>query len=102
MIENILKSVTEAEAKAEAIIRQAEQNGAEIVNEAKKQAEYMKVSTGNSLKIKQQELTKQLQTASAKQLEENLKNVKQEAKTLKESAWMKKKTAIEAVIAQIV
>ena len=62
----------------------------------------MKVSTANNLKIKQQELTKQMQEMSICQLAENLKTARQEANILKESVEMKKKAAIEAVIDQIV
>ena len=102
MLEKILKSVTEAEAKADAMIREAEESGKQIVEEARKQAAALKESTINELKIHQQEQSKRMQEMSRNKLEEAVCTAEQEAQDLKASVDEKKKAAIEAVIERMI
>ena len=102
MLENILKSVTDAEAKAEAIIRDAEQKGLKMADEARKEAAVMKEATANRLKTEYQEQSRQMQMLSQQQLEDASQMANKDATDLKGSVEMKKKEAIKAVIAQMI
>ncbi len=102
MLEKILKDVTDAEAKADAMIRDAEENAKQLVEEARKQAALLKESTVKELKIRQQEQSKHMQLATHQKLEEAVGVAEQEAKNLKVSVEMKKKAAIDAVIERLI
>ena len=93
MLENILKSVTEAEEKAEKILLEAEQKASQIVDDARVQAASMKAETLNSIKLKNQELSKRMQMQSAEQSALDLKAAEQKADELKASVEGKRKEA---------
>ncbi len=102
MLENILKSVTEAEEKADKIILDAEQKAAQLVDDAKKQAVLLKAQTQNSIKLRGQELSKELQTQSIHQSDLDAQAADEKALELKASAASKRKEAVDAVMAMLI
>lgn len=102
MLENILKSVTEAEAKADTIILQAEQDALGMVEEAKQQALKMREETISQLKVSNQELLKSMQAMSNEKLSEAAVIAQKEADALKASVFSKKQEAIEEVITMMI
>ena len=101
MLENILKSVTESEEKAEKILLEAEQKASQIVDNARVQAASMKAETLNSIKLKNQKLSKMLQIQSAEQGVLDLKAAEQKADELKASVEGKRKDAVDAVMGML-
>ncbi len=102
MLEKILKSVTDAEANADTMIRDAQENAKQMVEEARRRAALLKESTVKELKIRQQEQSKQMQMVTHQKLEAAVGEAEQEAKKLKASVEMKKQAAIDAVIGRMV
>ena len=102
MLENILKSVTEAEEKADKIILEAEQKSAQLVNDAEKKAILLKTQTQNSIKLRGQELSKALQSQSIHQSDLDAQAAEEKALELKASVASKRKEAVDAVMAMLI
>lgn len=102
MLEDTLKSVKEAEAKAEETLREAESKAASVLEEAKAKAQAMKEETQQKVKLEAQELQTQVQELGSRQMEEAAKDAQREIEALKELIAPRKKEAVEAVIASLV
>ena len=87
--------------KAEKILLEAEQKASQIVDDARVQAASMKAETLNSIKLKNQELSKRMQMQSAEQSALDLKAAEQKADELKASVEGKRKEAVDAVMAML-
>lgn len=102
MLEDTLKSVKEAEAKAEETVRAADSQAASILEEARAKAKAMKEETQQNIRLRAQELQTQIQESGDRQMEEAAREAQKETEALKELIAPRKEEAVEAVIASLV
>ena len=102
VLEETLKSVKAAEAKAEEIIREADVQAATVLDEAKAKAQAMREETAQRVRSLSQETTQAARTEGGRQLEAAAQEAGKEIEALKELIVPKKPEAVEAVISALV
>lgn len=102
MLENILRSVNDAEAEAEEIMKAAEAQAASILEDAKAQAKAMKEDTFQRVKLKNQEMTEAMHQEGGLRLEAAVLEAQKETDALRELVAPKKKEAVQAVISALI
>lgn len=102
MLENILKSVNDAEAEAEDRIKAAETQAASILEDAKAQAKAMKEDKFQKIKLKNQEMTETMHQEGGLRLEAAAVEAQKETDALRELVAPKKKEAVQAVISALI
>lgn len=102
MLENILKSVNDAEAEAEEIMKAAEAQAASILEDAKAQARVMKEETFQRVRLKNQEMADAMHQEGGLRLEAAAAEAQKETDALKELVAPKKKEAVQAVISVLI
>lgn len=98
MIENILKCVTNAEEEAEEILKDAQKDAKELIKVAEEKAEQMKKETADTIKLKNQEMLKEMQSFEGEAFTNALQNMNEEAKDLRKAMLKKKQKAVEASV----
>ncbi len=102
MLEETLKSVKDAEAKAEEMIKDADAKAASILEEAKVKASALKEDTVKNLRSLSEKTTQAVQTEGNVQLDTAAKEAEREIEALKELIVPKKPEAVEAIISALV
>jgi vacuolar-type H+-ATPase subunit H len=102
VLEDTLKAVKEAEAKADDIVKEAEAKAASILNDAKAEAQALKDDTRQKVRSKNQEVAAKTQAEGEVQLQAAAEDVQKEIAALKELIAPKKKDAVDAVISSLV
>jgi vacuolar-type H+-ATPase subunit H len=102
VLEDTLKAVKEAEAKADEIVRDADAQAASILNDAKAKAQAMTEETRQKVKSRNQEVAAKTQADGELQLQEAAKEAQREIEAMKELIAPKKKDAVKAVISSLV
>lgn len=102
MLENILKSVNDAEAQAEEIMKAAEAQAASILEDAKARAGVMREDTFQRLKLKNQEMADAMHQEGSLRLEAAAAEAQKEIDALNELVVPKKKEAVQAVLSALI
>lgn len=102
MLEETLKSVKDAEAKAEEVIKDADAKAASILEEAKAKAQAMKEDTAKSIRSASQKMRDAAKAEGDVQLQEAENEAKREIEALKELIIPKKPEVVKAVISELV
>lgn len=102
MLENILKSVNDAEAQAEEIMKAAEAQAASILEDAKARAGVMREETFQRVKLKNQEMADAMHQEGSLRLEAAATEAQKEIDALNELVASKKKEAVQAVLSVLI
>lgn len=102
MLENILKSVNDAEAQAEEIMKAAEAQAASILEDAKARAGVMRADTFQRVKLKNQEMADAMHQEGSLRLEAAAAEAQKEIDALNELVVPKKKEAVQAVLSVLI
>ena len=102
MLDETLKSVKEAEAKAAAVLQKAEEKSGSIVEEAKAKAKTMKAETENRIRTQRQDAEDAFVKDNETQLSEAEASAQKEADALRQLVEPKREEALEAVITSLV
>ena len=102
MLENILKSVNDAEAQAEEIMKAAEAQAASILEDAKARAGVMREETFQRVKLKNQEMADSMHQEGSLRLEAAAAEAQKEIDALNELVASKKKEAVQAVLSVLI
>ena len=100
MLDETLKSVKEAEAKAAAVLQKAEEKSGSIVEEAK--AKTMKAETENRIRTQRQDVEDAFVKDNETQLSDAEAQALKEVDALKQLIEPKRADAVKAVIASLV
>ena len=102
MLENILKSVNDAEAQAEEIMKAAEAQAASILEDAKARAGVMREETFQRVKLKNQEMADAMHQEGSLRLEAAAAEAQKEIDALNKLVASKKKEAVQAVLSVLI
>ena len=102
MLEETLKSVRDAEAKAEEILKEADAKAASVLEDAKVKAQAMKEDTASKVRSLSQKTTQAVHKEGDTQLEMAAKEARKEIEALRELVVPKKPEALEAIISALV
>lgn len=102
MLDETLKSVKEAEAKAAAVLQKAEEKSGSIVEEAKARAKTMKAETENRIRTQRQDAEDAFVKDNETQLSDAEAQALKEVDALKQLIEPKRADAVKAVIASLV
>ena len=97
MLEETLKSVRDAEAKAEEILKEADAKAASVLEDAKVKAQAMKEDTASKVRSLSQKTTQAVHKEGDTQLEMAAKEARKEIEALRELVVPKKPEALEAI-----
>ncbi len=102
MLEESLKSIKAAEAKAEDVMKEADAKAASVLEEAKEKARAMKEETAQKMRSLSHETMQTVQAEGSRQFDEAVKDARKEIDALKELVISKKPEAVEEVISALV
>lgn len=102
VLEETLKSVKAAEAKAEEILREADAKAASVLEEAKVKAQAMREDTAQKVRSLNQKTTQAVQEEGNAQLDAASREAGKEIEALRELIVPKKPEAVEAIISALV
>ena len=102
MLDETLKSVKEAEAKAAAVLQKAEEKSGSIVEEAKAKAKTMKAETENRIRTQRQDAEDAFVKDNETQLSDAEAQALKEVDALKQLIEPKRADAVKAVSASLV
>ena len=102
MLDETLKLVKEAEAKAAAVLQKAEEKSGSIVEEAKAKAKTMKAETENRIRTQRQDAEDAFVKDNETQLSDAEAQALKEVDALKQLIEPKRTDAVKAVIASLV
>lgn len=102
MVEKTIHEIKETEAKADAIVKDAEIKSREILENAVKEAADIKAEQAQTAKQKAESDMARAKEAGAQSMSEVLSQIEQEVMNLKASALAKEEDAVNLVISQLV
>ena len=102
MVEETIQVIRETEAKADALTRDAEVKGNQIVDDAEKQAKQWKEEQLAVMEEKMQKAMTDAREEGKRVQAETLSKIEKEVVALKELASVKEEEAVSLVIAQLV
>lgn len=102
MLDDILKSINNAEAEADRILKEAEAQAAALLTDARAKAQSMKEDALAETKARSQEQADALQAEGGRQLEDAAEKAREEVSALKALIAPKRKAAAEAVIQSLI
>lgn len=102
MVEKTIHEIKETEAKADAIVKDAEIKSREILDDAGKEAACIKSEQAQKAKQKAESDMARAKEAGAQSMSEVLSGIELEVKNLKASALAREEDAVNLVISQLI
>lgn len=102
MIEETIQVIRETEAKAEALVKDAEVQCKKILEEASKEAESLKADKIHEIRLKADTMMADAKEQGAQSQKAALSEVENDIKSLKEAAASKEDEAVSLVMSQLV
>ena len=102
MVENTIQAIKDTEAKAEAVVREAELMYKDIQDGAAKKAEQMKSEQIQGTKQKAQSDMEQAKEKGTQDLNAAMSEIQREVSALKELALQKHDAAVNLVVSELV
>lgn len=101
MVGNILKCVNKTEGEADEIVQKAQKDAQEMLQAAEQKAEQMKKQTVDTIKFKNQEMLKEMQSLESRALEDAAVAAQKEGDALRRRVQERKAKAVEAVVSMM-
>lgn len=102
MVEETIQVIRETEAKAEALVKDAEVQSKRILEDASKEAESLKEAMLKEIRLKADTIMADAKEQGAQSQKKAMSDVEDDIKSLKEAAASKEDEAVSLVISQLV
>ena len=102
MLQETMKTVEDAEAKAAATVAAAKEAGAALVADAQKQGEAIISDAGNQAKTGKATADDAARAAEEKLIAQSMKDAETEIEALKQTATAKESEAVKMIISELV